>query len=128
MKEQKRQRQALMEALYQYDFYDLDVSKLEATIAFTDHKERFLKIIEVYQSINDVIESSLQNYTLNRLSMVDRAILRLATYEMKYEKLPKEIAINEALELTKMFTNLDDHKQVKFNNKVLDTFASKLGL
>ena len=128
MKEQKRQRQALMEALYQYDFYDLDVSKLEATIAFTDHKERFLKIIEVYQSINDVIESSLQNYTLNRLSMVDRAILRLATYEMKYEKLPKEIAINEALELTKMFTNLDDHKQVKFNNKVLDTIASKLGL
>lgn len=128
MKEQKRQRQALMEALYQYDFYDSDVSKLETTIAYTDHKERFLKIVKVYQSINDTIESSLQNYTLNRLSMVDRAILRLATYEMKYEKLPKEIAINEALELTKMFTNLDDHKQVKFNNKVLDTIASKLGL
>jgi len=128
MKEQTRQRQALMEALYQYDFYDSNISKLESTIAFTDHKERFLKIVEVYKSINEIIEASLENYTLKRLSMVDRAILRLATYEMKYEELPKEIAINEALELTKMFTNLDDHKQVKFNNKVLDTIASKIGL
>lgn len=129
MKEQrKQQRQDLMEALYQYDFYGANKTQLESMLAFADYKDRFLKMIDVYQDIDEIIENSLENYTLSRLSMVDRAILRLATFEMKYEKLPKEIAINEALELTKTFTNLDDNKQVKFNNKVLDKVSKTLGL
>lgn len=129
MKEQrKQQRQDLMEALYQYDFYGANKNQLESMLAFADYKDRFLKMIDVYQDIDEIIENSLENYTLSRLSMVDRAILRLATFEMKYEKLPKEIAINEALELTKTFTNLDDNKQVKFNNKVLDKVSKTLGL
>lgn len=129
MRQNKRQqRQELMEALYQYDFYEQNKDKLTEILEFNEHKELFFDIIAVYEELNKVIESSLTNYTLSRLSMVDRAILRLATYEMKYADLAKEIAINEALELTKSFTNLDDNKQVKFNNKVLDTIANKLGL
>ncbi|MGA0351777.1 MAG: transcription antitermination protein NusB [Acholeplasmataceae bacterium] len=124
----RQQRQDLMEALYQFDFYEQDKDKLKMILEFTDYQDRFFDIIDVFEDVNDIIESSLTNYTMRRLSMVDRAILRLATYEMKYEALPKEIAINEALELTKSFTNLDDNKQVKFNNKVLDSIAKKLGL
>ena len=124
----RQQRQDLMEALYQFDFYEQDKNKLKMILEFTDYQDRFFDIINAFEDVNNIIESALTNYTISRLSMVDRAILRLATYEMKYESLPKEIAINEALELTKAFTNLDDNKQVKFNNKVLDTIAKKLGL
>ena len=124
----RQQRQDLMEALYQFDFYEQDKNKLKMILEFTDYQDRFFDIINAFEDVNNIIESALTNYTISRLSMVDRSILRLATYEMKYESLPKEIAINEALELTKAFTNLDDNKQVKFNNKVLDTIAKKLGL
>lgn len=128
MKEKKRQRRIdLIEALYQYDFYQEDKDKLMQILEFSAYKETFFEMIDVMDDINQVIESSLVNYTLRRLSYVDRAILRLATHEMKHLGLAKEIAINEALELTKIYTNLDDNKQVKFNNKVLDTIAKKLG-
>jgi N utilization substance protein B len=45
---------------------------------------------------------------------------------MLFEKLPKEIAINEALNLTKIYSNLDDDKQVKFNNKLLDKISKEV--
>lgn len=124
MEQNKHQeRIAMMEALYQYDFYKEDKQKLHETLEFTTFHDRFFELIDNYKVIDDIIESALTNYSLSRLSLVDRAILRLATFEMKFEDLPKEIAINEALILTKTYSNLDDNKQVKFNNKVLDTIA-----
>ena len=72
---------------------------------------------------NDEIESrlnnSLYNYTLSRLNLVDKAILKYSVYEMKYKGIPFEISINEALEITKIYSDIDG-KQVAFNNKVLD--------
>ncbi|MGB0417870.1 MAG: transcription antitermination factor NusB [Acholeplasmataceae bacterium] len=49
--------------------------------------------------------------------------MRLSTYEMNILKLDPSISINEALNLTREFSMLDDEKQVKFNNKLLDTIS-----
>jgi N utilization substance protein B len=121
-----QERTEFMHLLYQLDFYDFQLEPLSETLKDSDLNERFHLFFSYKQDIDMVIEKALTNYRLIRISMVDRAILRLATFEMKYEELPKEIAINEALELTKVFSNLDDNKQVKFNNKVLDTIAKAI--
>ena len=70
----------------------------------------FQDIINHLDEIDHIIETNLYNYSLYRLSFLDRSIIRLATYELKYTDLAKQVVINEAIELTKIYTNLDDEK------------------
>lgn len=78
------------------------------------------------ETIDNLIKSSLVKWSLNRLSFIDRAILRVAVAEMLYTITPKEIIINEALEITRDYSETDDYLTVKFNNKVLDTIKDQL--
>ena len=119
---QHEKRTQLMHLLYQYDMnmklefkanYMSDASLLEELNTITNH----------LTDIDEIISHCLTNYRIHRLSYVDRAIIRLSTYEMNILKLDPSIAINEALNLTREFSMLDDEKQVKFNNKLLDTIS-----
>ena len=85
-----------------------------------------LGVLENLNQIDQIINDSLYNYELSRLPYLDKAIIRLATYEMAYLKIAKEIVINEAVEISKLYTDLDDAKQHKFNNSVLDNIAKKI--
>lgn len=76
-------------------------------------------LIAVTDEIEDILNKSMTGWNLSRLNIVDKAILKYSVYEMKYLETPFEIAINEALELTKKYSDIDG-KQVAFNNKVLD--------
>ncbi len=76
--------------------------------------------------INSIIIESLESYKIHRLSYVDRAIIRIATYEL-LNGVPKNIAINEALDITKVFSEEGDGKARKFNNKLLDNISKKVG-
>lgn len=82
--------------------------------------------LENLDKIDNIISSCLVKYTIDRLSYVDRAIIRLATYEMLFEKLAAAVAIDEALQITREYSNLDDLAQVKFNNSLLDNIAKKI--
>ena len=73
--------------------------------------------------VDDIISRSLVKYTIDRLSFVDRALIRVATYEMKFMELDPKVAIDEAIEITKEYSSIDNDKQVKFNNKLLDNIA-----
>ena len=84
-----------------------------------DIYNRVSDIINKTDDIEDIISRSLTGYTINRLNLVDKAILKYSVYEMKYLNTPIEVAINEALEITKKYSDIDG-KQVKFSNKVLD--------
>ena len=86
-------------------------------------KELVEGIINNLEEIDELISKYLVNYTLDRLSYVDRAIIRLCSYEMKYLGLNKSIAINEAIEITKEYSSVDMSEQVKFTNRVLDNIA-----
>lgn len=83
-------------------------------------------ILENQEKIDAVIESNLVDWKLNRLSFLDRAIIRLATYEMMFEINPFEVVINEAIELTKKYTDTEENKSKAFNNKVLDNIKKSL--
>lgn len=71
-------------------------------------------------AIDELITPYLNNWTMYRLAKIDAAILRLAVYEMKYiddSVVPDKVAVNEAIELSKFFS---DDKSRKFINGVLN--------
>ncbi|MFA5560707.1 MAG: transcription antitermination factor NusB [Acholeplasmataceae bacterium] len=119
----KKQKAELMYNLYQYDlFSDLNQAN-DANSVTEENQDTYQKIIANLANIDQAIEDNLYNYSLNRLSFVDRAIIRLATYELLYTDYPISFILNDAIDLTKKYSNLDDDKQRKFNNKLLDTIA-----
>lgn len=73
-------------------------------------------------AVDAVIDARLHNWTLHRLAVVDRGILRLGAYELLYRAdVPAKVAINEAIELAKQFGS--DAKTAKLVNGVLDKIA-----
>ena len=92
-----------------------------------EYSEQMIKgVLENLESIDNIISNSLVKYTIDRLSYVDRAIIRLATYEMKFLNLAKEVAIDEALLITREYSSLENDAQVKFNNKLLDNISKAI--
>ena len=69
---------------------------------------------------------NLTNWKIQRLSFVDRAIIRFATYELLLTNTPQEIIINEALNLTRKYSDEGNNKMVGFTNKVLDNITKYL--
>ena len=69
------------------------------------------------------ISACLRGWTLQRLSRVDLAILRLAVFEMQHMSLPAPVAINEAVELTRKYSQ---EESCSFVNGVLGTISRKL--
>jgi len=69
------------------------------------------------EEIDTIIAEATKSWTLNRISLVDKAILRLAVYEMYYrEDIPDSISIYEAVELAKLY---DSPKAGGFVNGLL---------
>ncbi len=68
----------------------------------------------------------VENYAPERIDSVDRAVLRLATWEILYnEQVPSAVAINEAIEIAKRFGTTDSGR---FVNGVLDKIAKQANL
>lgn len=125
----KRSRELAMELLFGMT---LSKNTLEETMEmFIEDYEMDLKTIDLeyikeiltvvgenITVIDEKIESALTNWKLERISKVNLTILRLAIAEMQFvEDIPGKVAINEAIELTKRYS---DEKSVSFVNGVLD--------
>jgi N utilization substance protein B len=89
-------------------------------------QELVLGVKHNLDKIDQVIVESLKNWTINRLSYVDRAIIRLAVYELLETNTPANVIIDEAIEITKEYSNLEDDSQSKFTNRLLDDIKEKL--
>jgi transcription antitermination protein NusB len=75
--------------------------------------------------IDQRIESASENWRVDRMSVVDRNILRIAIYEMLYcEDIPPKVSINEAIDLGKKFSGQDSGP---FINGVLDQILVGMG-
>ena len=75
------------------------------------------------KEIDADITACLRGWTLERLSRVDLAILRLAVFEMKHSEVPAAVVINEAVELTRKYSS---EQSCPFVNGVLGTISRKL--
>ena len=118
-------REKIMIILYQIDFYmkekmDFDIKDVIKENIDIDNKyvnDIVNGVYENMKSIDETITKYLDGWDLDRLGKTDRAILRLGTYEILYYDTPKIVAINEAVELSKKYS---DDKVVKLVNAVLD--------
>ncbi len=116
----------VMNAIYQYDLYLSDKLPFIPYFEIEEAQDIFNKIIEKLNNLDQIIEKHLYEFSLYRLAFLDRAIIRLAVFELLETDLAKEIIIDEAVEITKVFSDLDDEKQHRFTNKVLDNIAKTL--
>lgn len=96
-----------------------------------EYDDNYLKqlingVIDNQTQIDFLISINLKKYTLDRLSMVDRSLLEIGTYELLYTTTPKNIIINEIVEISKEYSELEDYKSSKFNNAVLDSIAKSI--
>ena len=81
-------------------------------------------MVEHLNEMDDRIKRYCENYNLNRISAVDRAVLRLAIYEMLYrDDIPPVVSINEAIELAKTFGGAESGA---FVNGILDRIRKDL--
>ena len=87
-------------------------------------KELVLGVWENKEEIDRVISKASRNWRIERMSRVDRSILRLATYEMLFrDDIPPKVSINEAVEIGKKFGNDDSYS---FINGVLDNIYNSM--
>ena len=84
-------------------------------------KDVISAFVQNREKINEIINQVLSDkWKMNRLAKIDLAILRTAITEIKYVATPYKVAINEALELSKKFS---DEKSTKFINGVLKDYV-----
>ena len=120
-KTQELNRRELREEIIK-KLYEIDLKKefLETESEYEYVVESVEGVLGYLHKIDEIIINNLVNWRINRLSYVDRAIIRFAVYELYYTDTPYEIVINEALNLTRKYTDEGDSKQVSFTNRVLE--------
>jgi N utilization substance protein B len=80
--------------------------------------------IEHRDEIDAVIQKHVRNWSLSRMAVVDRNVLRLAVHEMLHrDDIPPVVSINEAVDIAKKFST---HDSGKFVNGILDKVKGEL--
>jgi N utilization substance protein B len=90
-----------------------------------DFAESLIRGVLQHQArLDEIIAVHAQNWSVQRMAVVDRNVLRLAIYEMLYrEDIPPVVSINEAVEIAKKYSTEDSGK---FVNGILDKVKSEL--
>lgn len=117
----RKAREILLRLLFQRDFRPVSPQELLADDSLGD-QEGYIRqtlegIIEHQEEIDRIIVEKAIGWKLERLVSVDRNILRLGIYEILYSDIPAEVAINEAVELSKKYST--EHSHI-FINGILD--------
>ena len=121
-------REAALKVLYQLDVAQ-EPPELGLRTFFQHHKvpadskpfvTRLVEgTIKHRPAIDELLTRYATNWSLHRMAVVDRNVLRLGTFELLFgEETPPKVAINEAVELAKRFGSDDSGK---FVNGVLDS-------
>ena len=125
-KSRRESRVIAMQMIYSFEVSNKNFIEEASRLKDSDAKKFVTLVAEHKEDIDILIQQSLTNYTISRLNVVDLSILRLAGAELLYTDTPSNIVINEALEITKEFSDQGDLKATKFNNRVLDTMLKNV--
>ena len=125
MKNRSELIEIIMKVLYQVEI--LDETNLEYNIGDLIKEQIEVENEFVNETINGILEKKeeiiqldnkyLNEWTMDRLNKVDQAILLLGTYELMYTETPSVVCINEAIELSKKYS---EDAVTKMINGVLD--------
>lgn len=125
MKNRSELREIAMKVLYQIDILEdakqpidkesLIKEQLEIENDFVN--ELVDGVLSNKKAIKKLANDHLSGWTIDRLSKVDKAILEIGIFELMYTKTPSVVSINEAIELSKQYS---DEKVTKMINACLD--------
>ena len=122
----RKSREYALQMLYQYDvshqsagladgFWE-DKEVMENIMEFANHLVD--GVIKNIDKIDDMIRLSASNWSIDRMAVVDRNILRISVFEMFYiQDIPVKVTINEAIEIAKRF---GEGESGSFVNGILD--------
>ena len=123
-------RRVIMTILYQifmyqknniiYDIDDVIKENVEITNDFVSDMVR--GVLDKKEELFKIADDNLKDWKISRLGFTDQAILSLGIYELLYTDTPDVVAINEAVELAKKYS---DEKVKNMINKVLDNIYHK---
>lgn len=115
----------IMTILYQINIYaknkiDYQVEQVMKDVLEVENefvKDIVYGVITYQNEIDKIANQYLNNWTIDRLGNTDQAILRIGIYELLYTSTPEIVAINEAIELAKSYSDDEVRKMI---NAVLD--------
>lgn len=118
-------REKIMTILYQINVYDknsiaYNIENVIKEVLEVDNefvKDTVFGVITYKNDIDALANKYLNDWKIDRLGNTDQAILRMAIYELIYTKTPEIVAINEAVELAKKYSDDDVRKMI---NAALD--------
>jgi len=131
----RKAREYALQMLFQLDFKVERLENRDIEAFWSDKKEntevkKFAEelvrgTVNKLNNIDSVIGKAAENWVVQRMSAVDRNILRFASYEILYMKdIPSAVTINEAIEIAKKFSS---GESAPFINGVLDRLAKEVG-
>jgi N utilization substance protein B len=129
MLERRKARHMALHILYQREITEELVSAILEAGTYSEEdgepddfcRDLVLGVESHQVRIDAAIEDISQNWTLSRMPLVDRNILRLAAYEILYlDDIPDSVSINEAVEMAKTYGGEDSSK---FVNGILGRLA-----
>jgi len=128
-----RARELAMQGLYQLDVQGYDLFERLGEFFIENDPDDFVRKLasdwtkgtwESLAQCDELIVASTIKWEFSRLSPVDKSILRLAVYQLKFcPNIPPRVVINEAIELAKKFSTAQSSA---FVNGVLDAVFKKL--
>ena len=133
MGSRRKAREYALQMLFQWDITHDTIEQIKAT--FWDGQDEpeetrmfaetlASRSIENVEKIDRLLERHAENWRLDRMAVVDRNILRLATCEFLYDaETPKTIVINEAIEIARRFSS---QESPQFINGILDSIRKEV--
>ena len=132
MLKRREAREKALFYLYQSDLLKINVDELiQKDLKYKKEIDQFtLKLINGVKnnldSLNEIINTYSTNWQMDRMSILDRNMLRIALYELIYEQeIPFKVTINEAIEISKKY---GDEESGKFINGILGKAIEKIDI
>lgn len=123
-------RERALQALFQIDLSDNDPREVITNVLMEgEESDSFLEqlvlgVVENKEEIDTILRDNLEKWTLERVANVDRSLLRMAIFEMKYiDEIPVNVSMDEAIELAKTF---GDDSSSRFINSILSKVKEAL--
>ena len=130
----RRAREYALQILFQLELAETELNDdiLAAFWKGVNHEPDDLKdfthiivhqTLENLDKIDGIIKEAAENWDIERMAVIDRNILRAATYELSFrEDIPASVTINEALEIAKKYST---QESASFINGILDRIAKE---
>lgn len=132
MLKRREAREKALFYLYQSDLLKMNVDELiQKDLKYKKEIDQFtLKLINGVKnnldSLNEIINTYSTNWQIDRMSILDRNMLRIALYELIYEQeIPFKVTINEAIEISKKYGG---EESGKFINGILGKAIEKIDI